>query len=192
MILAQTGIGMMISRNEENYKYEWVWKKGRPTGHFNAKDKPMQGHETVQIFYKNRPTYNPQKTTGHKPINKFTKKSGDGSNYGKTKIGISGGGQTDRYPTTVLEFPCVPHNERIHPNQKPIEWAKYFIETYTNKGDLVVDTCSGSAVVPVGAIETDRNFIAFETNEQYFNDSNKRIFDVVMNKIATQCCQSKW
>lgn len=169
---------LVVTSNMKAYKYEWSWKKGRPTGHYNAKDKPLNGHETVQIFYKNKPTYNPQKTTGHKPVNKFTKKTGDGTNYGKTKIGISGGGQTDRFPTTVLEFPCVPLKDRIHPNQKPIEWAEYFIKTYTFEGDVVLDNCMGSATTAVGCIRTKRNYIGFEKDKIIYSKAVKRISNI--------------
>jgi hypothetical protein len=50
----------------------------------------------VVVFYKNQPTYNPQKTYGHKAVNSYTKHTSDGETMGKTKQGISGGGQTDR------------------------------------------------------------------------------------------------
>jgi site-specific DNA-methyltransferase (adenine-specific) len=46
------------------------------------------------VFYKKLPTYNPQKTTGHKPVNNFVKSSDDGECYGKTKKGIKGGSHT--------------------------------------------------------------------------------------------------
>lgn len=76
-------------------RYEWIWEKTTATGHLNAKKMPMKAHENVLVFYKKLPTYNPQKTTGHKPVNSYTKHQNDGSNYGKTKVGISGGGSTE-------------------------------------------------------------------------------------------------
>lgn len=60
--------------------------------------------ETLQIFYKKLPTYNPQMTEGHTPVHSYTKHTDDGSCYGKTKTGISGGGSTQRYPRDVLKF----------------------------------------------------------------------------------------
>jgi len=49
--------------------------------------------------------YVPQMSGGHRPVNSYTKHTGDGSNYGKTKAGISGGGSTSRYPTSILDIP---------------------------------------------------------------------------------------
>ena len=62
-------------------------------------------------FIGNTCEYNPQKTTGHKPVNTFTKHTSDGDTMGKTKIGISGGGQTDRYPTNCITHIPVVNNE---------------------------------------------------------------------------------
>lgn len=48
-------------------------KKTQATGHLNAKKMPMKAHENILVFYKKLPIYNPQKTTGHKPIHSYTK-----------------------------------------------------------------------------------------------------------------------
>lgn len=52
--------------NIKDLKYEWIWEKTSATGHLNAKKMPMKAHENVMVFYKNQPTYNPQKTQNHK------------------------------------------------------------------------------------------------------------------------------
>lgn len=93
--------------NLEWLRYEWIWEKTQATGFLNAKKMPMKAHENILVFYKNIPTYNPQKTFGHKPINSYTKRA-DVQNktdiYGKVKKDISGGGETDRYPRSVQIF----------------------------------------------------------------------------------------
>lgn len=53
------------------YRYDWVWEKTRATGHLNANKMPLQAHEYICVFYKQQPEYHPQKTQGHKPVNKF-------------------------------------------------------------------------------------------------------------------------
>lgn len=93
VLFAQTPFDKILGNsNLKMLKYEWIWEKTTATGHLNAKKMPMKAHENILVFYKKLPVYNPQKTTGHKPVNSYTKHSDDGSNYGKTKIGISGGG----------------------------------------------------------------------------------------------------
>ena len=96
---------ILACSNLKLFRYEWIIEKTKATGHLNAKKMPMKAHENVLIFYKQLPTYNPQMTDGHAPVHSYTKHTTDGSNYGKTKIGISGGGSTKRYPRDVLKFP---------------------------------------------------------------------------------------
>ena len=64
---AQPFTTQLISSQIKYYKYEYVWVKNLKTGNLNARKMPMGGHETIQVFYKKPPTYNPQKrkrTTG--------------------------------------------------------------------------------------------------------------------------------
>ena len=45
---------------------------------------------------------------------------------------------------SVQVFASDKQKNRLHPTQKPIELLKYFIRTYTNKGDIVLDNTAGS------------------------------------------------
>lgn len=168
---------LLVASNYKMFRYEWIWKKNKSTGFLNAKKMPLKQHESVLIFYKKLPIYNPQKTTGHKPVNSFTKHTSDGTNYGKTKKGIKGGGQTDRYPTSILEIPVINNDnkEKFHPTQKPVELVEYFIKTYTNEGDTVLDNCMGSASTAIASIKTNRHFIGFENNQEYYIKASERI-----------------
>lgn len=66
-------------------------------------------------------------------------------------------------------------NNTFHPTQKPIKLLEYLIKTYSKKGGLVLDSCMGSGSSAVACLNTDRNFIGFETNEDYYKKSIKRI-----------------
>lgn len=156
-------------------KYEWIIEKTKATGHLNAKKAPMKAHENVLIFYKKLPLYHPQMTQGHKPTHSYTKHTTDGSCYGKTAIGISGGGNTDRYPRDVLKFKWDTQKSALHPTQKPIALLEYLIKTYTNKGDVVLDNCMGSGSTCVAAIKTSRHYIGYELEQKYFDIAERRI-----------------
>jgi site-specific DNA-methyltransferase (adenine-specific) len=39
----------LISSNYEWFKYCWVWKKNRATGHVHAKNRPMKLHEDICV-----------------------------------------------------------------------------------------------------------------------------------------------
>lgn len=159
------------------YRYEWIIEKTNSTGHLNAKKMPMKSHENVLVFYKKLPTYNPQFTKGHEPVHNYTKHTTDGSNYGTTRTGISGGGSTQRYPRDVLKFPWDTQKSNLHPTQKPLAACEYFIKTYTNPGDTVLDCFMGSGTTGVAARKLGRKFIGIELEKQFYNTALERIFD---------------
>lgn len=165
----------LVMSNPEMFRYEWVVEKTKGTGFLNVKKMPLKTHENVLIFYKHLPTYNPQKTTGHKPVNSYTKHSDNGSNYGASQIGISGGGNTDRFPRDVLKFKWDTQKSKLHPTQKPIDANEYFIKTYTNEGDTVLDCCMGSGSTGIACLNTNRDFIGIELDPLYFNIAKGRI-----------------
>lgn len=176
LMFAQTPFDKVLGcSNLKELKYEWIWEKTTATGHLNAKKMPMKAHENILVFYNNLPTYNPQKTTGHKPANSYTKHQDDGSNYGETKVGISGGGQTDRYPRSVQVFKTDKQKVSLHPTQKPVALLEYLIKTYSNEGDVVLDFTMGSGSTGVACLNTNRKFIGIEMDEGYFNIAKERI-----------------
>lgn len=172
---SQPFTSLCVLSNLKIFKYSMVWKKTTSTGFLNAKKQPLRIHEDILIFYKKQCVYNPQKTTGHTPVHSYTKHTSDGTNYGKTKQGISGGGSTERYPTTVLEFATDKQKCQLHPTQKPVALFEYLIKTYTNEGDLVLDNCIGSGTTAIACLSTGRNFIGIEKDENYYNIANERI-----------------
>jgi site-specific DNA-methyltransferase (adenine-specific) len=179
-------VGQLMCSNLESYKYKIVCKKRQPKGHLNAQKMPMKAHEDVLVFYDKCPIYNPQKTKGHSPVHSYTKHQTDGSNYGKTKSGISGGGSTERYPLDVLEFAW--DTLPIHPTQKPIELCEWFIKTYTNEGMTVLDLTAGYGSIPLAAIKNNRNFYAFDNGicEKQGVYKGKYWADLANERIAEQ------
>lgn len=89
--------------------------------------------------------------------------------------GISGGGSTQRYPRDVLQFKWDTQKSSLHQCQKPVEACEYFIKTYTNPGDLVLDSCAGSCTTAVAALNTGRNYICFEKDKDIFEVGSKRV-----------------
>ena len=53
--------------------------------------------------------------------------------------------------------------------------CEYFIKTYTNQGDLVLDSCAGSCTTAVAALNTGRNYICFEKDKDIFEVGSKRV-----------------
>ncbi|HNX82387.1 MAG TPA: site-specific DNA-methyltransferase [Candidatus Omnitrophota bacterium] len=158
----------LAASNLKWLKYEWIWEKDRASGHLNAKKQPMKAHENIMIFYEKIGTYNPQKTTGHKPSNVNGRRLKETTNYGKFKQIISGG-QTDRYPRSVYKCNVVNgQHGMVHPTQKPVALLEYLIKTYTLEGETVLDNCMGSGSTGVACVNTGRDFIGIEKDAEYF------------------------
>lgn len=166
----------LIASNPSMFRYDLIWSKNKVTGFLNANRMPLRQHELVLVFYKKLPIYNPQKTTGHKPVNYHVKHT-DGTNYGKTVSGWSGGGQTDRYPTSILEFDVVNNDskDKKHPTQKPVSLFEYLILTYTNENMVVLDNCIGSGTTAIACLRTNRKYIGIESNDDYYASAIERI-----------------
>ena len=163
--------GLRIS-NLKMYRYDYIWCKNKATQYLNANRMPLNDYETVSVFYKKLPTYNPQMGTGAAYSNRHI--PGDsGENYGK--VGFSQRKNvTTRYPRRVIEF-GVDMKAEYHSTQKPVHLLEYLVKTYTNEGETVLDNCMGSGSTGVACMNTGRRFIGIELDKQYFGIAQKRI-----------------
>jgi len=163
---------MLIANNPKMFRYDLIWNKNSVTGFLNAKRMPLRKHETILIFYNKLPTYNPQMTTG-KLIKKCTK-SKQTTNYNDTSNRPEPYMSDKYYPTSIIDIPN-PRFKDGHPTQKPIALFEYLIKTYTNERDLVLDNCAGSGTTGIACINTNRNYILIEKEEEYIKIINERI-----------------
>lgn len=173
---------ILRSSNIKNYKYDWYWNKTTPTGFLNAKKQPLRRVETISVFYSKQPTYNPQKTYGHKrkvSTAKHKLNSKETENYKEHKL--TNYDSTERYPTQVLEFKSDKQKSALHPTQKPVELLEYLIKTYTTENETVLDFTMGSGSTGVACVNTNRNFSGIELDDTYFEKAKKRIEDTIMS-----------
>jgi site-specific DNA-methyltransferase (adenine-specific) len=153
-------------------RYEWIWEKPQGTNPLNAKVMPLRAHENILVFYKKRGVYNPQMSVG-KPIPGFSSDNATiGEVYGNMKS-VHKENPGTRYPRSVLRF--AQERKGDHPTQKPVPLMEYFIKTYSNPGDTVLDNCMGSGTTGVACMNTDRNFIGVEMDANYFAVAEERI-----------------
>ena len=185
---AQPFTSALVQSQLKYFKYEWIWHKSKVTGFLNAKKQPLRSHESVLVFYKSQPTYNPQgvrhiqkvcgvqksKTTGKSTSNYGQLSGQPGDTYIQTQTG---------YPTSVIDIGS--ETSAVHPTQKPVELFEYLIKTYTDKGDTVLDNTSGSGTTAVAAENTGRKWICMEMDEKYYTPSVQRIQNTIdQNKIT--------
>lgn len=165
----------LIMSNKKMFRYEWIWEKTSAVGFLNANKMPLRAHENILVFYQALPTYNPQKTQG-KPYIKTG--NGESPTCGKQKKEmIKNHLDGMRSPRDIQKFktPNNTNEKPIHPTQKPVDLCEYLIKTYTNEGEVVFDACMGSGTTAVAAINTNRRFIGFELDENYFEIARNRI-----------------
>lgn len=165
----------LIEVNKKNFRYDLIWQKTMPVGFANSKRMPLREHELILVFYKKLPTYNPQglvEIKGGKVVrNNFTSKEYVYKMSSLDKPYIQ---KYKNYPRSILKFSNKNH-KNIHPTQKPIDLFTYLILTYSNEGDLILDSYMGSGTTALACIKTKRNYIGFEMKKEYYKRANERI-----------------
>lgn len=169
----------LIMSNPKLFKYLWVWEKSKATGFLNSKKRPLVAHEDVCVFYKKQPTYNPQMTVGNAYNKGVRKEQTLDDVYGSfNQVEVKSEGL--RYPRSVQYFKTAEsEGETFHKTQKPVALCEYFIKTYTNEGEVVLDNCLGSGTTVIACMNTNRNFIGIEQGLDYCEIANERIKSLV-------------
>ena len=174
---SQPFTSQLINSNIKNFKYTWVWEKSKATGYLNAKRMPMRAHEDVCVFYRKPPVYNPRMRQGD-PYNKG-KAHRPTEVYGSQTATLVKNDTGLRYPRTVVYFKTAESEGKVHhPTQKPVELFKYLIETYSNEGDIILDSCIGVGTTALAAIQSGRHYVGIELEEKYVSITNQRIKDL--------------
>lgn len=164
----------LVCSNIKEFKYNWIYQKNKTTGFLNAKKQPLNDHETISVFYKKQCVYNPQMTIAEKIYKRGFVTRNKSDNYGEEKPFI----QEDnglRYPKRIQYFNNNDTQNQFHPTQKPLKLIEYLIKTYTNEGDTVLDFTMGSGTTAIACLNTNRNFIGFELDEEYWKVANGRV-----------------
>ena len=182
----------LVMSNPEWFKYEWIWEKGRASGHVHAKNKPMKAHENLLVFSggttvhatqsKTRMPYFPQMGEGAAYSRKIKAPNVGNLNHAPSKSNLDFVGSESvnvgfRYPRSVI-FQSHHNVGNEHPTQKPVDLCEYLIKTYTNEGETVLDNCMGSGTTGIACLNTGRNFIGIEKDEKYFNIAKDRILSL--------------
>lgn len=169
----------LINSNRKMFKYDLVWNKILVGGFLNANKMPLRQHEQIAIFYKKTPTYNPQFSIGEPLHSKGKVKETEyyqNNNYGNFEVlEDTRKGSIEKYPKSILEYQKPHPSVANHRTEKPVDLLKYLILTYSNEKDLILDNTMGSGSTGVACVQTKRNFIGIENNEDYFKIAEKRI-----------------
>lgn len=172
---------LILSRSKY-FRYDLIWYKALGSGFLNAQKMPLRNHESILIFYKKLPIYNPQMGIG---IRKKGRSTNDRTNTNYGKFGTNKefhyfDDKGKRYPQSVLDFTNGDRtSESDHPTQKPLDLIRYLVKTYSNENDTVFDGYSGSGTTAAACLKEKRNFIGSEMNQEYFDRSVKRLEEII-------------
>lgn len=147
------GIGS-FNRYEQTMEYMFVFSKGKPKTANIICDKPNKRAGEIQNGSIRQADGSVRKTT----------------QYGKKRINEFG-----RRHNVWLISPEKSNKKRFHPAQFPEELAHDHIVSWSNDGDVVLDCFMGSGTTGVVCVNTNRNFIGMEIDQQYFEIAKKRI-----------------
>jgi site-specific DNA-methyltransferase (adenine-specific) len=168
----------LINANRKYFRYDLVWCKERGSDFYRCKLKPIRAHELLLVFYKNKPTYNPQMRQGE-PYKNF--KAGDANPNGvnwrpEFKVAPKDNTTGWKYPLTWLKVKSygIRMNNK-HPTQKPVALLEWLIKTYTNADEIVLDNTFGSGSTAVACKNTNRRFVGWELDERYYGIALERL-----------------
>lgn len=174
LMAAQPFTSELVMSNPRMFKYEWTWIKNIAVNFLNAKKQPLRNKEDILVFYAKQPTYSPQFEKGDPYYRARNYLGAKSKAYGAQREVLQQKNNGIRYPKQAIYFDVVNSNT-VHPTQKPVALMEYFIKTYTNSGEIVLDNCMGSGTTGVACMNLGRRFIGIERDPDYFEIAKKRI-----------------
>ena len=141
------------TRYGQNFEYMFVLSKGRPKSINKICDRKNKWAGT-KVHGTSR---DPDGTTFRK------------CNHNQTSVKEYG----ERF--NVWQLPGEKQNKTGHPAVFPLPLARDHILSWSNEGDTVLDCFMGSGTTGVACINTGRNFIGIELDEQYYQIAQDRI-----------------
>ena len=172
----------LVATERTYFRYNYIWVKNIATGFFNVKNAPLRKHEDICVFYRKQPTYNPQMAGDELNPKRIVKHGGSEEYWGKAKFEGKWGkldyenGHRGRYPSTILFYPT----KKSSPNEEDAgtrndDMISFFIKTYSNKGDNVLNITSYKGDTEIISKKLGRNFIGIEKQPMYAQIAKERI-----------------
>lgn len=165
MIFEKNSSAFPAARNSKRYtqifEYMFVFSKGKIRSDISLlADKPNKWAGYTN--WGNNTQYNKDGVLVHtnniKPIPKFSLRN----NIWKYSVGFNG--------------------KTGHPAVFPVQLAEDHVLSWSNEGDTVFDPLMGSGSTGIACINTNRNFIGIEIDEEYFKVAQERILKHLKEK----------
>lgn len=70
------------------------------------------------------------------------------------------------------------NGKNLHDTEKPVELMKILIENSTQENGIVIDPFLGIGTTAIACVKTNRHYIGFELDPQYYDIACKRLYEV--------------
>jgi len=81
------------------------------------------------------------------------------------------------YVHSVWQIKPETRRQNAHPAPYPVEIPKRLIDFLSGEGAIILDPFMGSGTTAVACLMTNRNYIGFESNKEYYEESLKRVLN---------------
>lgn len=160
----------LVATQRKYFKYHYIWKKNIATNFFHAKHQPLRIHEEICVFYKKQCTYNPQ-MRGEKFYKKRNVMYGGQDKYFgecnvQENIETEEGGHKGNYPNTFLEYDirASKKSDKNTASTRPDELVDFFIKTYTNENDKILDLSCYDGLTGKRCEKLNRRYLGVDIN----------------------------
>ena len=79
------------------------------------------------------------------------------------------------FTKSVWKFSAERASKVGHPAPFPVELPYRLIQLYTFEGDVVLDPFVGSGTACIAALQTERNYVAYDVDKKYCELAEQRI-----------------
>lgn len=170
---------------------EFTWTKNGVPGKFKGRFK--NAFEPVYHFTKTADyTFNPYEVATEikeeslkRAQRKACGETTNGSGFAGMREGSSLSTAKLALPSNHIHMPQKSNQHTVqskHPAVYHMELPTFFIKAFSNPGDVVLDNFLGSGTTAVAAINTKRDFIGIEREQDYVDIANRRILDTLQSE----------
>ena len=98
-----------------------------------------------------------------------------GNGTALNKLDIDNYPEKKDYYSKYRYFTQIKGKDKLHPTQKPLNYIEGIIELSSKEGQIVLDPFIGSGTTAIAAINTNRQYIGIELNDDYYELAKNRI-----------------
>jgi len=162
----------LIKSNEEEFRYDLVWNKGRGISFLLANKQPMKSHEMMYLFSKKAPQYRRVDVTGDFDKWSRNRKGVANVQYGVT-LNDSEGVAGKRCALSVVNSPSLTKRGG-HPTEKPEALYRFLLERYCPENGVVLDPTFGSGNSIFTAHSMGYSAIGIEKDKDFYDKAVAR------------------